>query len=125
MAKKVTKEVNYTTPSGKQVKKTSTVDTSKQTGRQKTRIEKKELSNNAKQTAIVGEVAASAASTAQSKHSAEVQKERERQKTYQAAINKWNGILKSTPEPVEGSNDPMEGSSGAGNTTGDNQWKGF
>lgn len=102
MAKKTV--IQKTTRTGT---KTVEKDTAKKTGRQKT---KSDLGKNKTQAAIAGETLATAGGAIASRHNADVEKERDRQKTYRAAIEKWNGILKSTPQAAEGSNDPMEGS---------------
>lgn len=43
-------------------------------------------------------------------------RENQRQKTYQAALSKWNGIIKSTPENAEGTGEPMGGVAGIEST---------
>lgn len=122
MSKKVT--INKTSKDG--LTKTKIVkDTSKKSGRQQLRSEKiarkQAFNDNARRTAIAGELSTAAASSVAAKYNAQAEKERERNKTYQAAIAKWNGILKSTPDPTEGSNDPIQGSNGSGKDTGSNQ----
>lgn len=100
---------------GKTVKTTKTTDSGKQTGRQQYKTRRAEIkgkmSTQGAALAAGGEIAGTVATTVTSKHNAEVQKERARQQTYQAAINKWNGILKSTPVEAEGTNPPEEGTS--------------
>lgn len=126
MAKFTTKVVKTTKGTTKTMK-----DTSQLSGRQqikKTKIEN--AGKNARTKMVLGtgaEAAGTIASTVGSgvisKHTAEVQKEQARQQTYQAAINKWNGILKSTPNEADGTNPGMEGTSnkqGSNNNTGSN-----
>lgn len=125
MAKQTTKTVTKTVknPSGTtKTKTTTTKDSSQLTGRQRTKMEKIEkkgrIANQAASVAALGEAAAGATSAAISKEKEKTARERERQATYRTAINKWNGILKSTPEAAEGTNPGQEGSMSGTSSTG-------
>lgn len=113
--KKITTKSTNTKNGTKTVKKIK--DTSLKTGRQQNK-QSKTIGTHA--TAITGEIV-----------SGEVAKNSDKERTkrhiatananaYQAAINKWNGILKSTPEAAEGTNEPIQGNLFGSNTTGDN-----
>lgn len=119
MAKKVTVH--------KDGKKTVVVDTSKKSARQQIRSEKIStkagLSKNAATLGVATEAIAGLTQAHHDRQETERQKSADRAKTYQAAINRWNGILKSTPDSAEGSNEGLEGTSnaqGSNNSTGTN-----
>lgn len=106
---------------------TKVKDTSKLTGRQQVSREKAKtkatMSKNAAITATAGEAIAGATTIAGQHYDAQKAASRDRNRTYQEAINKWNGILKSTPESAEGTNPALEGTSnkqGSNNSTGTN-----
>lgn len=113
--------VTKTTKTGKVTK---TKDTGKLSGRQQLKSQKmsgkKELSKNATNLAAVTDVAASTTGSLVNAQQEKTKREQARQKTYQEAIAKWNGILPSTPE-TDTDSAPLEGSQGgSNNSTGTN-----
>lgn len=125
MATKTTTTKSTKNKNGTKKTTTKVKDTSIKTGRQQTALEKKKLSNQGAAVATIGETIGGLVTTETNKAREATKREEARQKTYQSAINKWNGILKSTPEAAEGTNPGQDGDNNQNNSTGTNPWEGW
>lgn len=83
------------------------------TGRQQVKVVKaqnKRDMNMAKAgVAAIGEITAGRTAQKNAEEAEKTKREGMRQKTYQAALDKWNGIINNTSEPAEGAGQPAQG----------------
>lgn len=117
MATKVTKTTSKNSKLFGNKTKTVEKDTGRMTGRQKT---KQGMSKNAVVTTLGSEAAATVLNATREREKTKREEAKNRSNNYIAAINKWNGILKSTPDNAEGTDPGMEGSSSNSTSTGTN-----
>lgn len=126
MAKTITKtEVGNKGKTG--FVKTKVKDTSKLSGRQQVKMKKLEtkagMSKNAMATAIAGELTGAITGSVAAHEQGQTERARYQNNAMNEALNKWNGLLKSTPNEADGTNPGMEGTSNAqgdNNSTGSN-----
>lgn len=134
MARKVT----TVTKTAKNGRKTTTVmkDTGALSGKQKTsryktteknetKRNKRQMSADAQKSTRHAATAAAAMDVMNNRTKAEKEVKLAKEKTYQKAIDKWNGILKSTPGAADGTNEALEGEGGGSNNTGTTPWLGW